>query len=210
MPNILAAANKTIKYIPSVSYWEMTLKTIHRGYISPKRNYLMGGVSTSACSRCGEAEADLFHCFWGCPLIGDFWGRIHRFAVTHTKHQFSLTPSWAVFGSLHETETSLPSQTQRLLFCISAAARKAILQLWIGPILPTQRIFLEKLTFLLRMDWVEASLRKESRVKKFFQTWTPIINLLPTHIKSRIQSCFQNTTWYLEQSIGNNSPLIGT
>lgn len=188
--NILDAAVKTMKYIPSVSYWEMTLKTIHRGYISPNRNYPMGGSSTSACYRCGEVDANLFHCFWGCPSVSEFWGRIHCFATTHTNCQFALTPSWAITGSLHETEIVVPSKSKRLLFCISAAARKTILQTWIGPVLPSQRLFLEKLTFLLRMDWVEASLQKEFRVKSFFQTWTPIINLLPTHIRQRIKTCF--------------------
>lgn len=205
--SILDATQKAIKYIPNISYWEMTLRIIHRGYISPKRNHLMGGCPSPACSRCGESEASLFHCFWSCPISQSFWQRVHQFVVTHTTFRISLDPAWALFGSIQETDLYLPSHSKRLIFCISAAARKTILQMWIGPNHPSLRIFLEKLTFLLRMDWVDATLRKESRVQKFFLTWQPIIIILPDHVKTRIQSCFQNTTWYLEQIIGGNPPI---
>lgn len=210
--NFSATDSLSLSFVRNLQFQDGRAHSIfqHRGFISPKRDCLMGGTSTSACTRCGENDADLFHYFWDCPSIKEFWCHIHRFATTHTKCQFSFTPSWAITGSLHETEMVIPSQSKRLLFCISAAGRKTILQTWIGPILPSQRLFLEKQTFLLRMDWVEADLQKESRVKKFFQTWTPIINLLPTHIKQRIQTCFQYTAWYLEKNLGNTAPVLST
>lgn len=96
---------------------------IHRGYISTKRNYLMGGATRSACTRCGEIKANLFHCFWRCPSIYQFWHSLF------CHHSFPFTPSH------HEADTDIPSQVIRLLFC------KIILQTWIGPTLPSLHLF---------------------------------------------------------------------
>lgn len=110
----------------------------------------------------------------------------------------TLDPTWALFGSLRETDLTILPHSKRLIFCISAAARKTILQIWIGTNHTSLCIFfLEKLFFILRIDWVDTTLQKESRVCKFFLTWQPIINILPDHVKTR----------YLEQTIGGNPPI---
>lgn len=201
---ILQYLPTALKYILAISYWEMFLKIARRGYISSHRNFLMGNLPDASCSRCGKSTAGLHHCLWSCRLIQAFWQRILRFTNTNLSLTLELTSAWALFGHVSWEDVRVSPLQKKLLYCISAAARKTILQTWLDPERPTLCLFLEKLTFLLRMDWVNASLHKESKVQAFFNTWQPIIQILPSHIQSRTRDCFQYTTWYLERSIAGD------
>lgn len=166
---ILRSLTTALKYIPATSYWEMFLKIAHRGYISPYRNFLMGNLPDASCSRCGESTADLYHCLWSCPLIQAFWQRILRFTNTNLSLTLELTSAWTLFGLVSWDDMRVSPLQKKLLYCISAAARKTILQTWLDPEHPTLCLFLEKLTFLLRIDWVNASLHKEFKSSSLFR-----------------------------------------
>lgn len=115
-------------------------------------------------------DCNLFHCLWNCPLIQIFWQRI---LFANTSYNLGLTPAWALFGQLPIGKARIPPFQKKLLFCISAATHKTILQTWLDP------EFLEKLTFLLRMDWVNTFLYKDTKVQAFFDTWSTIIQIKP-------------------------------
>lgn len=52
------------------------------------------------------------------------------------------------------------------------------------------RPFLEKLAFLMKMDWVEVSLYEDKGVKRFFETWESFIAILPICIRQMISDSF--------------------
>lgn len=49
-------------------------------------------------------------------------------------------------------------------------------------------IFLDKLTFLFKMDWVEAMTQKEPIAKPFFETWESFISILPVQIRPKMSA----------------------
>lgn len=101
--------------------------------------------------------------------------------------------------------SNIPNANKRLLFYISAAVRKSILLCWIDHSPPTQRVFLEKLSFLFRMDWVETALNKEKKTKLFFATWSKCIRILPLHIKNKTKDLFR--VYYMVFGTAGSGPL---
>lgn len=91
-----------------------------------------------------------------------------------------------------------PPFQKKWLFCISAAACKTIHQTWLDPERPTLYIFLKNVHFCV---WTGSMHCLAKRWKLFFDTWKPIIQIVPPHIQSRIHDCFRYTTWYLARSI---------
>lgn len=205
--DILASLVDAHKFLPSSMYWEMAFKIVHRAYVSPNRSFLMGQSTSHNCLKCNSPHADLLHNLWSCPHIRRFWQYIKQFTLDFLLPTCPDSMTWALFGILPSDLSDIPKAHKRLLFYISAAARKSVLQCWIEPTPPTKRVFLEKLSFLFRMDWVETALNKEKKTKLFFSTWDRFIHILPSHIKTKLQNCFGFTTWYLEQQVSGHSPI---
>lgn len=205
-PSVLLQTLKlAYKCLPSARYVEMSLKVIHRAYLTPLRGHRMGLYDTSACFKCGSPEADLYHCLWSCPRIQGFWDRIREFAVQHLVDTLPCDAQWALFGHVDVGAQESYRRNLRLLYVLASAGRKAILQVWNQPGSPTLHLFLDKLTFVMKMDWVEAAQQRERKVKAFFLLWGGLISILPPHIKDKINTCFRSTTWYQEQVLlGSN------
>lgn len=64
---------------------------------------------------------------------------------------------------------------------------------------------LYKLSYVFRMEWVEASLHKESQVHKFFDIWEFFIQTLPTDTQQSIMQCFQYTQWFRTVLLTNDA-----
>lgn len=90
---------------------------------------------------------------------------------------------------------------------VAAAGSKTILHTWLQEHHPPFKLFLEKCSLLMKMDWVEASLHKERGVKKCFGTWESFIAILPPRIQHLISDCFYCTTWYQERILSGGLPI---
>lgn len=84
---------------------------------------------------------------------------------------------------------------------------KTVLHTWLQDHEPPFTLFLEKLSFLMKMDGVGASLHKETRVQKFFNTWESFIAILPLRVRQLLFDCFQPTTWYQERLLLGDTPI---
>lgn len=58
---------------------------------------------------------------------------------------------------------------ETLDFAGAAAGAKTILHTWLDKQPPLFKLFLDKLAYLIKMYWVEASLHTEKKVKYFFK-----------------------------------------
>lgn len=115
------------------------------------------------------------------------------------------------YSHIDEDSSISCKRDQHLLHMIAAAGRKSILQVWSQPRGLTFHRFLDKLTYLMKMDWVEAAQLKEKRVKCLFKIWGHLFSLLPTNIKEIINNCLSSTTWFQEQVfLGNNLLPLST
>lgn len=76
--------------------------------------------------------------------------------MQHLTNTFPCNALRAIFSYI-DTDTNASCKRDLLLYMIVAAGRKAILQIWNQPQGPTFYLFLDKLTYLMKMDWVEAA-----------------------------------------------------
>lgn len=204
---ILNAMEQANKFLPSSRYLEMRLKISHRAYLTPHRGYLMGVYATADCFKCHAPEANLFHCLWACPVIQQFWQRIRQFVTDNLTNFVPNDPSWAIFGYLDPDIHRCEDGAKKFLHLVAAAGAKAILQTWLDEQAPAFRIFLDKLTFLFKMDWVEAVTHKERLTQPFFETWESFVSILPPHIRQKLRECFQSSVWYQEQTLAGVEPV---
>lgn len=208
MSTLLLAFERGIKYLPYSRYLEMTLQLYHRASITPIRGYRIGILSTDSCFRCGTSEGTLYHFVWERPMIQTFWKRVNQFARTHLVNHVPHNPIWAIFGYIDPDDISCtPGSRKLLLYMISAAGMKPILHTWNNASPPPFKLFLEKLSYLMKMDWAKVSLRKEALVQGSFENWVRFITLLSAHAQRSFHECFALTTWYLERVLTNDLPI---
>lgn len=108
--------------------------------------------------------------------------------------------------SVSWTQTNI-NASKRLLHLVAAAGTKAILQTWLSDQAPAFRLFLDKLTFLFKMDLTEATMHKERLTLPFFETWESFASILPANVRQKMRDCFQSTTWYQEQVLLGAEPI---
>lgn len=72
---------------------------------------------------------------------------------------------------------------------------------------PPFQLFLEKLSFSMKIDWVEASMTKETHVQRFFEIWESFIALLPRRVQTSIYERFQLAAWFQERIVTGDSPI---
>lgn len=129
MDDILTSLVGAFKFLPLSMYWEMMFKIVHRAYVSPNRSFLMGQSTSHNSLKCNNPHADFFHNLWSCTHIRHFWQRIKRFTLDFLLPSCPDSTTWALFGIL--PPDFIPTVNKKLLFYISVAARKSILQCWI-------------------------------------------------------------------------------
>lgn len=131
---LLNAPDRGIKYIPFSCYIDMTLQVFHRSYISPVKGQK---ISDDRCFCCKGVRADIYH-------------------VTNYVPFKSV---WAIFGCIDPNKLPCTPGSRKLLQIQSAAEVQTILHTWNHAARPLFKLFLEKPLFIIKMDWVEASLK---------------------------------------------------
>lgn len=135
------------------------------------------------CFKCHAPNANLYHCLWDCPIIQLFWQRIRKFVTDNLTNFVPNDSSWAIFGYLDPDQYQCAVGARKLLHMVAAAGTKAILQTWLNNQAPAFRLFLDKLTFLFKMDWEDAVMHKERLTQPFFETWESFTSTLPPRIR---------------------------
>lgn len=204
---ILAAMEQANKFLPSARFLEMRIKISHRAYLTPHRGHLMGIYLNADCFKCQASNANLYYCLWTCPVIQQFWQRIRKFVTDNLTNFVPNDSAWAIFGFLDPDQYQCALGAKRLLHLVAAAGTKAILQTWLSDQAPAFRLFLDKLTFLFKMDWTEATNHKEKLAQQFFETWESFSSILPDNVRQKMRECFQSTIWYQEQVLLGAEPV---
>ncbi|KAM9292236.1 uncharacterized protein PAF06_019012 [Gastrophryne carolinensis] len=139
---LLKMSNYSWTTLQASSYREMLLRLYHYNYVSPARSVQMKLSDSDHCKKCGKEGADLYHCLRECPVINQFWRKVHRYMITKLTSYLPLTPRWAIFGSIDTDTQRIDRGTRKLILLIATVAKKVNLQGWIGsgaPVLCPQR-----------------------------------------------------------------------
>lgn len=104
-----------------------------------------------------------------CPQIQLFWHRIRSFSLQNLTDTLPCNAPLAIFGYVDIYTHVSCRQDLCLPHVLAAEGRKAILQVWSQPQSPSFHLFLDKITYIMKMDWIEVAQQKEKRVKQFFQ-----------------------------------------
>lgn len=146
----------------------MTLQLYHRAYITPVRGYKMRSLADSKCFRCSDMIGTMLHCVWECPMVQTLWNKTRLFTTNHLVNYVPFNPTWAVFQFVDPDDVLCIPGSRKLLYMISATGIKTILHTWNHASSPPFKLFSEKLSHLMNLDWMEASLKKRNTREKFF------------------------------------------
>lgn len=130
------------------------------------------------------------------------------FYFYHHTNFVPFNAPWVIFGYLDQSDFSCSPGCRKLLYMISTSGLKTILNTWNHSTIPPFKWFLEKLSFLMKMDWVKSSQNKELHVQRFFENWESFIALLPTRVQCSIKECFHLTSWFQERLLSGGPPVV--
>lgn len=129
-----------------------------------------------------------------CPKIKRFWMAMVHYANTHLVNYLPLTPECALLGLIDIPEVKASRGCKQLFTqtvqanCISFVKRKTILHKWIYLEPPTIPLFVDRLSYICHMEWVDFHI--------FFDVWESFFLTLPTDTQHSLVQCFQYTQWY--------------
>lgn len=169
--------------------------------------WLIGHTYPSIEDTSWDSQGVICHMPISCPVYGLSVIKKCRKKKTplslNTLNNCPSTPLWNNWRVLPQ-DNSAQKQEKKYYSSYWQQLKKTIPHHRIYPSPSTIRLFLERLSFLFRMDWIVCSVCKEPRVKHFFHKWG---NFNATHIKTKLKQCFGLTTWYLEQQLTDKDLL---
>lgn len=163
--------SSVLEMIPQMSTNESLrvsqLYLVHRVYRTPAFLFKIGIRPDARCPRCGSAPADLLHMFWSCTILRPVWSALISYLNQIYGISLPTSPRVCVLGILDDSlgDDFLRIALQRLLY----QARKLIAAHWLDPHVPTQREFLEKVRYVIRME--RGVYLKRGALSKFDKLW---------------------------------------
>lgn len=140
---------------------------MHRVYRTPAFLLKIGVQPDAKCPRCSFEPADLMHTFWNCVPLGHFWNALISYLNQVFEISIPKTPLLCVLGVV---EDSLGDDLFKItLRWLLYQARKLIAAHWLSPCIPTQKEFLAKIQYIIRME--SGVYLKRRAISKFEKIW---------------------------------------
>lgn len=136
--------------------------------------------------------------------------KIRLFTVTHLVNHVPFNPLWAIFGFVDPDDTPCTPGSRKLLYMISAAGMKTILQTRNHKSRPPFKLFQEKLLFLMKLPYkrkhvYKSFLRTGRASLLFYQSMCNILSRRISHSVVGIKKGFWLVTHQLTLHSGKRN-----
>lgn len=147
-------------------------KVVHRIHWSRAKIGKIFPNTDPTCPRCKLEPATLFHQFWSCPKLSDFWGSIFKCFSEIFDFDFEPCPLTAIFGILPVGCPLSRAQSDTVAYA-TLLARRVILLNWKLTFLPSYNHWVRDLLGCLRLEKLKFSSR--GKPECFYRAWLPFM-----------------------------------
>ena len=158
----------------------LQFKVLHRLHLSKSKLARIYPEVDPTCSRCSQAPATLYHMFWACPKLVQFWSSIFDTFSYTCKKEISPAPEIALFGVAPAEVVISRAQSDAIAFS-SLLVRRLILCNWKSVRPPTHRHWVGDVMAHLKL---EKHLIRGS-TQKFYNVWQPFLNYCDLQFPAR-------------------------
>ena len=151
----------------------LQFKVFHRLHFSKSRLAEIYPDVDPTCSRCHQAPATLYHMFWSCPSLTQFWVSVFETFSYICDKEIGPNPFIAVFGVIPGEMTVSVLQSDAIAFS-SLLARRLILFNWKSAIPPSHRRWVGDVMAHLKLEKLKYSTRGSAQ--KFYKVWQPFLD----------------------------------
>lgn len=149
----------------------MQFKVVHRIHISKTKLACMFPDVDSTCDSCKSAHASLFHMYWTCPTLNEFWISVFQTISEVLHHQIETNPFTAIFGIA--PNLGLPKVKLKVLAFTSLLARRAILLNWKDPAPPSHSHWIRDIMSCMNLEKIRYT--TQGSENKFDKIWHPFL-----------------------------------
>lgn len=159
----------------SLRHTIVQFKIVHRLHWSKDRLAKFKSDVDPNCDRCKQAPATLFHMFWSCPKLLEYWG--HIFETFSKMFGKFIAPdiSTAIFGVASLDNSLSRSQSDVIAFC-TLLARRLILYKWKDSSSPTYGDWIKDVMYNIQLEKLRCSMNWSN--KRFLITWQPLLTFV--------------------------------
>ena len=124
------------------------------------------------CDCCKGASASLFHMYWLCPTLTEFWTSVFQTISEVLQHQIEPNPFTAIFGNA--PNSGLPKVKLKVLAFTSLLARMVILLKWKDPAPPSHSHWVRDIMSCMNLEKIRYTIQGSENT--FYKIWRPFLN----------------------------------
>lgn len=160
----------------------LQFKVLHRLHLSKTKLARIYPDVDPTCSRCCQAPATLYHMFWTCPKLVQFWSSIFDTFSYICNKDIGPAPEIALFGVAPAEVAISRSQSDAIAFS-SLLARRLILCNWKSVKPPTHKRWVGEVMAHLKLEKLKHSFRGSTQ--RFYDVWQPFLNYFNLEFPAR-------------------------
>ena len=126
-----------------------------------------------SCDKCNGDEATLFHQYWACPQLQQFWSNVFSTLSNILQQDLDPDPLLALFGTVGSEGLPLTRTEGRMVDFALLIARRAVLLKWKDAAPPSLNQWLHGIMSCLELEMLRFSIAGSER--KFYETWGPFM-----------------------------------
>ncbi|CAH2275489.1 Hypothetical predicted protein, partial [Pelobates cultripes] len=136
-----------LKLLKSSALIEQHHKILYRWYLVPTRLHKIFPSTSSQCWRCHTQEGSMYHIWWSCPRLLNYWNEVHDLIQDITQHPLEFTPLTCLVLDLPRV---LPQHVKKMMLHIVLTAQQLIARRWKSTLLPNKETLIE----VLHKQWI--------------------------------------------------------
>jgi len=144
-------------------------KIVHRLHYSKVRLHRMYPSVSPMCDKCEVTEGTLFHAFWTCSSLTNFWSKIFDWYSKAYKRHLQPEAGLAIFGCSQATRT-IPTTMRQPLELGMIVAKRLILREWKSPTPPFFQAWVTDMLSIIQMEKL-----RTTQMDTFFRSWNPFL-----------------------------------
>lgn len=123
------------------------------------------------CDKCKGVPASLYHMYWTCPSLGNFWTLVFHALSDILHHRIEPNPLTGIFGIA--PDLNLHKAMLNFLAFASLLARRAISLKWKDPAPPCCSHWLRDMISCMNLEKIRYTIRGSEN--KFYRIWRPFL-----------------------------------
>ncbi len=128
----------------------LQFKVVHRIHISKTKLARMYPDVDTTCDKCKGAPASLYHMYWTCPSLDNFWISVFHAISEILHHRIEPNPLTAIFGIAPDLD--LPKAMLNFVAFASLLARRTISLKWKDPAPPSHSHWLRDMMPCMNLE----------------------------------------------------------